>query len=192
MQTGSKKAVNTVLKAEGPGRQEPIRSRPRVQNVLAAVDLSGWSKATAVYATGIARRFDAVLTLVHAFDPEGITKIAADRVYDSLDDARQDAEQRLSDLVEEIRQFYPKCDMEFRIGSPAEQIERTVRLVNADLVVIASHHPASPSLLIPADQAQEISRNLSCPVLVYHGAGTHATGARKWQPTDGSAQPPVS
>lgn len=156
-----------------------------------AVDLSGWSKATALYAAGIARRFDAVLTLIHAFDPNGITEIAGDRVYDSLDDARRDAENRLSSLVEEIRKFYPKCDMEFRIGAPTEQIKTATLLLNADLVVIASHHSASP-LLFFADQAKEISRNLSCPVLVYNGTETAEDAARKPQLMDGSAQSAMS
>ena len=149
-----------------------------------AVDLSGWSKATVIHAAGIADLFGAAVTLIHVFDPEGITKIAGDRVYDSLDDARRDAEKRLSGLVEEIRKFYPECDMEFRIGEPSEQIKMAALLLNADLVVIASHHPASPLLFFAADQAQEISRNLSCPVLVYNGTGTAGDAARKTA-TDG-------
>jgi nucleotide-binding universal stress UspA family protein len=184
--------MNTALEARPPNRERRTKFHSMVQRVLVAVDLSAWSKATAIYAAGIARRFDAVVTLIHAFDPEGITKIAGNRVYDSLDDARRDAEKRLSGLVEEIRKFYPKCDMEFRIGAPAEQIETTALLLNADLVVIAGHHPASPLRFLAADQAQEISRNLSCPVLVYNGTETAATVTRKGQAMDGSAQPAAS
>jgi hypothetical protein len=43
-----------------------------------------------------------------------------------------------------------------------------------------------------ADQVQEISRNLSCPVLVYNGTGTPVTVTRKGQLMDGSVQSPVS
>jgi nucleotide-binding universal stress UspA family protein len=184
--------MNTALEARPPSRERRTKFHSKVQRVLVAVDLSGWSKATAVYAAGIARRFDAALTLIHAFDPEGIVKIAGDRVYDSLDDARRDAEKQLSGLAEEIRKFYPKCDMEFRIGEPADQIKTTALRLNADLVVIASHHPASPLLFFAADQAQEISRSLSCPVLVYNGTGTAGNAAREPQPMDGSAQFAVS
>ena len=184
--------MNTALEARATEQRTTNQIPSKVQRVLAAVDLSGWSKATVIYAAGIARRFDAAVTLIHVFDPEGITKIAGDRVYDSLDDARRDAEERLSGLVEEIRKFYPKCDMEFRIGAPAEQIKMAALLLNADLVVIASHHPASPLLFFAADQAQEISRNLSCPILVYNGTGTAGDAARKPQLMDGSAQSAVS
>jgi nucleotide-binding universal stress UspA family protein len=186
------KDMNTALEARPPGRERRTKFRSKVQRVLAAVDLSGWSKPTAVYAAGIARQFDATLTLIHAFDPEGIIKIAGDRVYDSLDDALRDAEKRLSRLSEEIREFYPKCDTEFRIGEPAYQIKTTALRLNADLVVIASHHPASRLLFFVADQAQEISRNLRCPVLVYNGTGTAGDAAREPQPGDGSAQFAVS
>lgn len=192
MQAGRNRVVNTVLPAGGSSRKQPIYFHAKVQRVLAAVDLSGWSKATAVYAAGIARRFDAAVTLIHVFDPEGIAKIASDRVYDTLDDARRDAEERLSGLVEEIRKFYPKCDMQFRSGAPAEQIELAALLLKADLVVIASHHPASPLLFFAADRAQEISRNLSCPILVYKGTGTAGNAAGEVQPMDGSAHSAVS
>jgi nucleotide-binding universal stress UspA family protein len=165
---------------------------PLVKRIVVATDLSGWSKATVIYAAGIADLFGAAVTLIHVFDPEGITKIAGDQVYDSMDDARRDAEKRLSGLVEEIRKFYPKCDMEFRIGAPADQIKMAAQLLNADLLVIASHHPASPLLFFAADQAQEISRNLSCPVLVYNGTGTAGDAPRKPQLMDGSVQSPVS
>ena len=184
--------MNTALEARPPSRDRRTKFHSKMQRVLVAVDLSGWSKATAIYAAGIARRFDAAVTLIHAFDPEGITKIAGDRVYGSLDDARRDAEERLSGLVEEILRFYPKCDMEFRIGAPAEQIQTAALLLKADLVVIAGHHPASPLRFLAADQAQEISRNLSCPVLVYNGSGTAADAARKPQPMDNSAQSAAS
>ena len=183
--------MNPAPEARPKSRERRTKFHSKVQRVLVAVDLSGWSKATALYAAGIARRFDAVLTLIHAFDPDGITKIAGDRVYHSLDDARRDAEKRLSGLVDEIRKFYPNCDMEFRIGTPMEQIKTATLLLNADLVVIASHHSASP-LLFFADQAQEISRNLSCPVLVFNGTGTTEDATRKSQPMDGSAQSSVS
>jgi nucleotide-binding universal stress UspA family protein len=184
--------MNTALEARPTSRDRRTKFHSKMQRVLVAVDLSGWSKATAIYAAGIARRFDAAVTLIHAFDPEGITKIAGDRVYGSLDDARRDAEERLSGLVEEILRFYPKCDMEFRIGAPAEQIQTAALLLKADLVVIAGHHPASPLRFLAADQAQEISRNLSCPVLVYNGSGTAADAARKPQPMDNSAQSAAS
>jgi nucleotide-binding universal stress UspA family protein len=184
--------MNTALEARPTSKERRTKFHSKVQRVLVAVDLSGWSKATAIYAAGIARRFDAAVTLIHAFDPEGITKIAGDQVYDSMDDARRDAEKRLSGLVEEIRRFYPKCDMEFRIGAPAEQIQTAALLLNSDLVVIAGHHPASLLLFFAADQAQEISRNLRCPVLVYNGTGTAGDAARKPQLMDGSVQSPVS
>jgi hypothetical protein len=111
--------MNAALEARPLSRERRTKSHSKVQRILVAVDLSGWSKATVIHAAGIADLFGAAVTLIHVFDPEGITKIAGDRVYDSLDDARRDAEKRLSGLVEEIRKFYPECDMEFRIGEPS-------------------------------------------------------------------------
>src|ERR1700722_4376225 len=62
--------MNTALEARTPSRERRTKSHSRVQRMLVAVDLSGWSKATVIYAAGIADLFGAAVTLIHVFDPE--------------------------------------------------------------------------------------------------------------------------
>ena len=43
--------------------------------------------------------------------------------------------------MESLREGYPDCNVEFRIGDPAEQVTQLARETNADLIITASHHP---------------------------------------------------
>jgi nucleotide-binding universal stress UspA family protein len=81
-------------------------------------------------------------SIVHAFEPEEIA-LATPEVRELLDDARREAELTLTGLVEGIRRGYPNCEMEFRVGEPAEQIALMAKTLNADLVVaIRTETPA--------------------------------------------------
>jgi nucleotide-binding universal stress UspA family protein len=172
-------------------RREQPNGCARIRKIVVAVDLSQWSREAAVYATGIARRLGASLTLIHVFDPEEV-RVSGDRVYDSLHDAQREEEKRLSDLVEEIRQIYPRCDMEFRFGAPVEQIRTAAILLKAELVVIASHHATSLIPFLATDQARALLRNLRCPVLVYQEAPIGAAATSQEQPAASSEQSKVS
>ena len=159
--------MNKVLE-ERPTLEPQTRSDRVVKRIVFATDLSERSREAAVYAAAIAQRFGASLTLVHVFDPEGITIPSTDRVYDSLQAARRDAEKRLSALADVVCQICPSCNQELCVGEPVEQIGLAASTLNADLVVIASHHQDFPVPFLKADHAQTITRSINCPVLVYH------------------------
>ncbi len=159
---------------------------------MAAVDLSQHSRKTAAYAAALAQRLGASLTLVHAFEPEGTRRFTTDRVCTSLEEAWREAERGLWELVEEIREKYPSCEMEFRIGNPAEQISLTALILGADLVVAASHHPVFLARLFGVDQAPKILRSLNCPVLIYQEAATKTAAAKQHQGAACPEQPTVS
>jgi nucleotide-binding universal stress UspA family protein len=182
--------MNNLLEATLVAERS-IGHNPLVKRIVVAIDLSEHSRKTTEYAVALARRFGASLTLVYVFEQEQIT-FTTPQVGEAYENTRHHAELTLLGVFEEVRQNHPDCEMEFRVGEPAEQIKTTALLLNADLVVIASHHPASPLPFFAADQAQEISRDLSCPVLVYNGTGTAGDAARKPQLMDGSVQSPVS
>jgi nucleotide-binding universal stress UspA family protein len=57
--------MNAALEARPPSRERRTKSHSKVQRILVAVDLSGWSKATVIYAAGIADLFGAAVTLIH-------------------------------------------------------------------------------------------------------------------------------
>ena len=158
--------MNGILE-ERPTLARRRGTNPVVNRIVVAIDLSEHSRKTIAYAAALAKHFGASLTLVHAFEPEPFT-FTTPQVHESYEMARRDAQLTLLRLVDEVRETYPNCEMEFRIGEPAEQIALMVLNLNADLVITASHSPNFLARLFRAGEAIRILRSVCCPVLVYH------------------------
>src|ERR1700751_1037514 len=149
--------------------ERQIKSNPRVNRIVVATDLSDHSIKTTEYALALAEHFRASLTLVHVFEPEEIT-FTAPQVGKDYETARHYAELTFLGQFEETRQAYPDCGMEFRVGEPVKQIALMAHTLNADLVVIGSHHLSALASLFATDQVDRIIRAVGCPVLVYREA----------------------
>lgn len=139
-----------------------------MKRIVVAVDLSTHSKKTATYAAQFAKSFGASLTLVHAFAPERITEFTTEEVHERYEVDMRDTERDLDKLAAAVRETYPDCDSEFRVGDPAEEVNLIAKDLHADLIITASHHPGFLSRLFDTDQAPRILHRAQCPVLVYH------------------------
>jgi len=160
--------MNKVL--EKPVKiEEPLSKHDlNVKKIVVAVDLSAHSEKTVTYAIGFARSFGASLTLAHVYAPEPITEFTTQEVHERFEEERRETEEKLQALVDKTRGTYPDCDMEFRIGDPAEQVTLLALDTKADLIITASHHPGFLGRLFGLDQAPRILHRARCPVLVYH------------------------
>jgi universal stress protein F len=147
---------------------EKISENFDIRRIVVAVDLSKHSKKTAAYAAAFAKSFGASITLVHAFPPEHIGEFTTEEVHESYKQELAATERDLGKLADAIRETFPDCDFEFRVGDPAEQVNLIAKDLNADLIVTASHHPDFLSRLFGTDQAPRILHRAQCPVLVYH------------------------
>ena len=139
-----------------------------IRKIVVAVDLSKHSKMTAAYAAEFAKSFGASITLVHSFAPERITEFTTEEVHERYEEELQATERDLGKLADAVRKTYPDCDIEFRVGDPAEQVTLVAKDLDADLIVTASHHPGFLGRLFGIDQAPRILHRTQCPVLVYH------------------------
>ena len=137
-----------------------------IKRIVVAVDLSPHSERTARYAAEFAKSFGASITLVHAFAIEPVRTHNANET--PREEERHNTERKLGELVEKIRQTYPNCDMRFRKGDPAEQVTLLAQVLDADLIIRASHNPGFLTRLFGLDQAPKILHRAHCPVLVYH------------------------
>jgi universal stress protein A len=137
-----------------------------IKKILVALDLSSHSERTANYAANFAKRFDASMTLVHVCSVEPVRTLNSFET--PKEEKRHNTERKLGELVNKIRETYPKCDLWFRNGDPAEQISLLAQDLGADLIITASRHPGFLSRLFGWDQAPRILHRAHCPVLVYH------------------------
>jgi len=140
-----------------------------IKRIVVAVDLSPHSEGTARYAVSIARPFGASLVLAHVHGPFQMNEFITEVGYVELERERQIAQEELTRLAATIRESYPPCGSAFLIGDPAEEIARTARDLDADLIITASHQPSYVARMLNLDQAPRIMHRAPCPVLVYHG-----------------------
>ena len=140
-----------------------------IENIIAAVDLSSHSEATARYAAQIAERFGARLTLVHVYSPNGAAEFLTEEGAEAFAKQRRLAEQNLAALAESIRTGRKPCETVFLVGEPAEQVSRLARALHADLIITAGHHPSFLGRLFGLDRASRTLCRAPCPVWVYHG-----------------------
>lgn len=139
-----------------------------IRRIVVAVDLSAHSRKTAAYAARFAKSFGASLTLVHAFAPERITEFTTEEVHERYEEEMRNTERDLDKLAASVRETNVDCDIEFRVGDPAEEVNLIAKDLHADLIITASHHPRFLSRLFGTDQAPRILHRAQCPVLVYH------------------------
>jgi nucleotide-binding universal stress UspA family protein len=139
----------------------------KIKSILVAVDLSVHSERTVAYAVSLARQFGASINLIHVYVPPTSTEFGAQDMYRLLEKDRGDAERRLTNLADQIRALYPKCEGLFLTGDAAEQVARAASLVRADLIVVGRHHQTFLGRFFKLDQAPKIVHRATCPVLVW-------------------------
>lgn len=59
-------------------------------------------------------------------------------------------------------------------GNPADEIVRTARTLDVDLIVMASHGRGGPKRWLLGSVAERVVRRAPCPVLIYPPAAQHS------------------
>ena len=150
-------------------KPEPVKkSAVSIHKILVAVDLTEHSESTISYAAQIAKCLDASIVLVHVFQPEALFEYPNANTYQLVEQQRRDHEMRLVDLAEAVEAMKVACESAFLIGDPAERVGELARVLGADLIITASHHPKFLARLFNLDKAPQIMHRAPCPVLVYH------------------------
>jgi nucleotide-binding universal stress UspA family protein len=149
-------------------RQSISEDRCDIEKILVAVDLTPHSEKTAAYGAEFAKSVGASVTLLHVFPPEPSVEFTSERVFESFERSRRLMTERLTKLTEQVHQAGVKCDRDFRVGDPAEQVVVAAKDLRADLIITGAHHPGFLGRLFGLDQPPRILHRASCPILVYH------------------------
>ena len=140
-----------------------------VKKIIVAIGLSPHSEATARYAAKWAELFAASINLVHVCPLEsgdgfGISQ----EVITALRVQRETAQDALSVLAQLIRESSPNCQVTVLQGDPVEEVTSLARNLDADLIVIGSHHQSGfLGRLFAQEQERKIIHRAPCPVLIY-------------------------
>jgi universal stress protein A len=141
----------------------------RVKQILAPTDLSKDSRKGLRYATGLAKHFNAKLTVLHVI--EGRYSLDYGLGGALPEDALQElqvAGQKLNEIVEEIKKEHPAVEATEVIGNVCSHIVDLAKLLKSDLIVVSTHNYPWFKRLMTGSDAEKIARHAPCPILIVH------------------------
>lgn len=138
-----------------------------INNILAPIDFSDYSKNALKYAIEFAKEFKAKLFLVYVVEPMiypadfSMGQIA----IPSTDiDLHARAEEELNNLAKSIDADL-KVETMIKTGKPFVEIIETATEKDIDLIIIATHGHTGVEHLLFGSTAEKIVRKAPCPVL---------------------------
>jgi len=142
-------------------------AHPLIRNILAPTDFSPPSVEAVTQAAALARRYDALLTILHVIDinpPSARTHVGPADELMRQQFATGRAE--LNRLSESLAQQQTRTQARIIEGIPAEVIiENSSRF---DLLVINEQRPRSAWRLFSQHTIQRVIEGVTCPLLVVH------------------------
>ncbi len=154
---------------QGAEKREAAVHPPKIQNILVAVDFSEYSRAALNYASFLAERFGATLTLVHAVEPYVYPEdLSAGFTLEEID-ARWMAKQK--GKLETLRGTIPEgipATVAVTMGCAWNRIIAAAKSWHADLIVVGTHGRTGLKHALMGSTAERIVRHANCPVIVVH------------------------
>lgn len=138
-----------------------------IKHILHATDFSPHSNQAYFYATTLAEKFGAALTILHVHHREvhvAVTPEMAPILFDEPPDVRQY-------WLEQLRQIRPLNEsIELRHvlleGQPAKEIVHYAETHAIELIVMGTHGRSGLGRLIAGSVAASVLANAHCPVLI--------------------------
>ena len=113
----------------------------------------------------VAKKLDARVTLVHAFDVAPFMTLARLAPPIDVEPILASAERELAAVLAKTRAEWPKTDSAFRRGAPEEAILDAAKTLGCDLIVIGTHGRRGLSRVLLGSVAERIVRLSPVPVL---------------------------
>jgi nucleotide-binding universal stress UspA family protein len=143
----------------------------QIRTILLPTDFSDCGNSALVYATSLARRFEASIICVHVIEPlvptvgySGMTEPLP--IADITEQLEDSAERELPKLAECEACEGLQVEEMIVHGDAAAEIVRVAKERQVDLIVIASHGRTGLGRILFGSTAEAVVRHASCPVLV--------------------------
>jgi universal stress protein A len=138
-----------------------------VKQILVPTDLTAENQKAVNYGLVLARCFGAHLTLLHVYrEPYSVDYLRGPQACATVSELRRNSEIALATLLEEVAEQYADCSAEFRYGAVCEEIVKTAKEREIDLIVISTHHYNWLMRLASGCDAEQILRRAPCPILI--------------------------
>jgi nucleotide-binding universal stress UspA family protein len=138
-----------------------------VKRILVPTDLTEESQKTIEFGLALAQRFAAHLTILHVYKQSyAVQFVRGPNSSDEVWKDRMHFADTLKLWAENVKERFADCDAEFRDGEPGEEIARTAKERDVDLIVISTHHYNWLTRLAYGCDAERILRHAPCPILI--------------------------
>ena len=145
----------------------------RWQRILVTTDFSPASLVAVRYARALAEERGAALTVLNIIEPFHV-----DWKMDTSDrqrDDRAEAERAMAALADAELRDLAGVHTELRPGQPAEALAEFAQVMQADLLVIATHGRTGLTRALLGSVAEHVVRHAPCPVLVIRAGRARET-----------------
>jgi nucleotide-binding universal stress UspA family protein len=144
------------------------------RRICCPVDFSDPARAALQVAVALARRFDADLTLFHAYQLPGYTLpegsvVASPKMLQELADQAERHLEEWRRLALELGA--PRVAILKSVGEPAIEIVEYAKETAQDLLVLGTHGRTGLRHALVGSIAERVVRRAGCPVLTVHPEG---------------------
>ena len=154
-----------------------------ITKILVPVDFSPHAERAFCYATTLAHRLGATLSLVHVVEDPFATGAWSAEIYvpnvpELLGNLISGAEGQLATLKESAAALGVIADTAVITGRPAHAIVEHAKDGGFDLIVMGTHGRTGLSHVLMGSVAERVVRKAPCPVLTMHAGETAATATK--------------
>ena len=135
----------------------------KCQHILVPIDFSQDSEHAVDTAVGLARQFQARLTLLHAIH---IPEAAEVNLAAYMDKIRSEADQSMTPRLKRVQDAGATAEAVTVVGAPSQTIVDTARDRQADLIVMGTHGRTGLRHMLIGSVAERVVRMAPCPVMV--------------------------
>ena len=155
---------------------------PQINKILYTTDLSPYARHAFSYATSLANRYDAAITILHVLEDMSptadslVVNIIGKKKWEELrgrneKEVLETIKSRLAQFCEDVQAELPSCPfitdkIKVKIGNPVEEILQEVENNDYDLVVMGAHGHGVLSDAVMGSVSRRVVRRCKKPVLV--------------------------
>jgi nucleotide-binding universal stress UspA family protein len=138
-----------------------------VQKIVVPVDFAENTGKLVAYACYMAERLDATIHFVHVVDAyPGDAMIGAPFAAEYQDKVYFAAEERMANLVHDMKEKCPGCTGQTVNGEPVEKIVELAAASDADLIITSTHGAKGLEKILLGSVAERVLKRAHCPVLI--------------------------
>ena len=170
--------------------EEQVGTTVSIKNILFATDFSEVSESALPYATALSLRYGSTVHVAHVLQEVTFLRPGAPdpAVMGSIyEDAHSNAQERMQKVAEKLRGFPHHTYL--RHGKPYEVLSEIIAEQDVDLLVAGTHGRTGLGRLVMGSVAEQILRQVSCPVLT---VGPKVAGAAKVAQSHGYRNAPAA